>query len=105
MANTMSAKKNIRSSLRKKDHNQSWKRTIRELVKSIKEGISSKSAPADLNNKLHALQKAVDKASKNKVIHKNKANRLKSMYARKTSAFLSTSSTGERKAAKKAKSK
>jgi small subunit ribosomal protein S20 len=103
MANTMSAKKNIRASGRKKDHNQTWKRKIREIVKSLKNDLHDKAESSVLLSGLQQLQKAVDKASKNKVIHKNKANRLKSMYARKTSALLSSTATGERKTAKKSK--
>ena len=33
------------------------------------------------------LQKTLDKAAKNKIIHKNKANRLKSKYAKRISAL------------------
>ena len=51
-----------------------------------------------LNKELSVLQKVLDKASKNKVIHKNKAARLKSRYAKKVSAHI------ERKADKSSKS-
>jgi small subunit ribosomal protein S20 len=106
MANTMSSKKNIRSSARKKAHNQMWKRTIREVVKTIKEQMISKATGTELSQSLQKLQKVLDKASKNKVIHKNKANRLKSMYARKTTTVLSTTSTGSATATgRKAKKK
>ena len=89
MANTDSAKKNIRASLRKKAHNLMWKRSVKDLVKSLKDGIKAKKPVEELNKALTALQKAADKAVKEKVIHKNKSNRLKSLYARKISALLS----------------
>jgi small subunit ribosomal protein S20 len=105
MANTASAKKNIRSSARKKAHNTMWKKAVREIVKSIKAEIATKSAKIeDLTKKLHALQKAADKAVKEKVIHKNKSNRLKSIYARKISALFSGTTTKSAKPARSAKS-
>ena len=39
-----------------------------------------------LQSKLSAFQKALDKASKEKTLHKNKANRLKSNYAKKVAS-------------------
>jgi small subunit ribosomal protein S20 len=91
MANTKSTKKNVRSAARKRAHNSGWKTKVRDAVKSIKKGIATRSQDAsDMIKKLQALQKATDKASKEKVIHKNMANRLKSMYARKISALLSS---------------
>lgn len=90
MANTKSAKKNIRSSARKKAHNQMWKNRVKDSAKDIRDDLSKKLATDALIKKLQLLQKAADKASKNKVIHKNRANRLKSKYARKISALLSS---------------
>ena len=101
----MSAKKNIRSSARKKTHNSMWKKVIREIVKSIKSEIATKGAKVeDLIKKLHALQKATDKAVKEKVIHKNKSNRIKSIYARKISALFSGKANKTTKSARSAKS-
>jgi len=90
MANTKSAKKNIRSAKRKKAHNLVWEKQIKGLIKTLKVATTSKTGDIEqLTVKLTSLQKALDKASKEKVIHKNKANRLKSMYARKISALFS----------------
>ncbi len=96
MANTMSAKKNIRSSARKKAHNQMWKNRVKDSAKNIKDDLAKKITTNDLVKKLQLLRKAVDKAAKNKVIHKNRANRLKSKYARKISALLSTTAKGSK---------
>ena len=88
MANTRSAKKAVRSSAKKRTHNLFWTKKIKESVKALKKSLITKGADADiLKEKLVTLQKAVDKASKEKVIHKNKANRLKSTYAKKITAL------------------
>lgn len=89
MANTKSAQKNIRSSQKKRLHNLSWETKIKALVKELKVDVAKKSDnTTGYATKLVALQKAVDKAAKEKVIHKNKANRIKSIYAKKLSALL-----------------
>lgn len=83
MANTQSAKKAIRGSEKKRQHNLFWKRRVnsaeKNLTKLLKDG-----ANADiLNENLSVLQKILDKAAKEKVIHVNKANRVKSRFAEK----------------------
>lgn len=92
MANTKSAKKNIRASLRKKAHNLGWKSKVKSAAKAIKDSIHTKASVETLVQKLQLLQKAADKAAKNKAIHKNKANRLKSRYAQKISALFAKAS-------------
>ena len=88
MANTKSAKKNIRSSAKKKMHNNMWKKRFRSAVKSLLKAVSNKDDENVVAGKFRALQKSLDKASKEKVIHKNKANRVKSRYAKKISAQI-----------------
>jgi len=84
MPNTNSAKKAHRGSIKKRAHNQFWKVRVKNAVKSLKSTIGSKIVDSKvINDQLKVLQKAVDKASKEKAIHKNKANRLKSNYAHK----------------------
>jgi len=61
---------------------------VKEAVKILKDSVENKQVDADiLNKELMALQKVLDKAAKNNVIHKNKANRLKSRYAKKITAL------------------
>jgi ribosomal protein S20 len=60
-----------------------WKKKIKEAAKSLKNAIESKEEAKVLAEKLTILQKVCDKAAKEKVIHKNRANRLKSTYAHK----------------------
>lgn len=87
MPNTKSAKKANRSSLKKKAHNLLWKAKYKASVKAVKSLITGSAQPAAEAAKeaLTKLQKNLDKSAKEKVIHKNKANRLKSRYAKKLS--------------------
>jgi small subunit ribosomal protein S20 len=83
MPNTKSAVKAVRSSKRKNAHNLFWKKRIKEVLRNMKKGVDSKESEEILRNKFVALQKVLDKSAKEKVIHKNRANRLKSIYAGK----------------------
>lgn len=87
MPNTLSVKKALRGSIRKKAHNDMWEKRYKALIKDIKKDLSTVKDMKVLNDKITALQKVLDKASKEKVIHTNKANRLKSIYARKVTAL------------------
>lgn len=81
MANTKSAKKAVRSSNKKKIHNLGWKKRIKSAVRNFTDLIKSAAASEDLSKSLSMAQKALDKAAKENVIHKNKANRLKARLA------------------------
>lgn len=56
-------------------------------MKSLKAALESPNGEEVSKETLKALQRILDKAAKEKVIHKNKAIRLKSRYARKVSAL------------------
>lgn len=99
MPNTKAAKKAVRSSKAKQTHNLYWKAKYKLALKELKKALDVKASDTVLQEKFKVLQKALDKASKEKVIHKNKASRVKSRYAKK--ATVQT----EPKAAKKAKAK
>ncbi|MBP8961276.1 30S ribosomal protein S20 [Patescibacteria group bacterium] len=87
MPNTMSAKKALRQSQRKRAHNQFWKQRVRSVVHDLKGLLQNESTEVGvLKEKEILLQKYSDKATKEKVISRNKANRLKSRYAQKISA-------------------
>jgi small subunit ribosomal protein S20 len=87
MPNTKSAKKALRQTENKTQHNLFWKRRIYSIKKAITKTLQTKDANADiLNNEYKALQKVVDKAAKEKVIHKNKASRIKARFAKKIAA-------------------
>jgi ribosomal protein S20 len=87
MPNTKSAKKAVRGSRKKQLHNLSWKRRIKKTVKNIDLGLKEKETAEMLKEKLTLMQKVLDKASKEKVLHKNRVNRLKSKYAKKVTAL------------------
>ena len=88
MANTKSAKKAVRSSAKKRSHNIMWKTRFKAAIKAVSKAITGKETDVVILEKFKALQKALDKASKEKVIHKNKADRVKSKYAKRITAHL-----------------
>ena len=71
MANTRSAGKRARQSLRRAVHNRSVKTHLRRLQKRIR------SAPARSADQIHAAISAIDRAAKSGIIHRNAANRRK----------------------------
>jgi small subunit ribosomal protein S20 len=106
MANTKSAKKQIRQSARKKANNGFWKKKIKSVTKTFKETLDTKNNKTDiLVKEQSSLQKVLDKAAKNQVIHRNKANRLKSRYARKIAAQSQTATESVAKEVAKKRTK
>jgi small subunit ribosomal protein S20 len=78
MANTRSAAKRGRQTLRRSAHNRSIKTHLRRLQKQIR------SAPERTADQIRAAISAIDKAAKSGVIHRNAANRRK-VWLNKTS--------------------
>ena len=74
MAHHLSAKKRIRQSEKRRQHNKYYARTTRNSVKKLRDMDNKEEASAELP-KVVAL---LDKLSKKNVIHKNKAANLKS---------------------------
>jgi len=109
MANTSSAKKAVRQSDKKRQHNLFWKKRVKNALKAVKELVASKADKSHIDAEIKMLQKVLDKASKEKAIHKNKANRLKSKYALKVAGISkenkSSETTGKDSGAKSRKSK
>lgn len=101
MANTKSAKKAVRSSEKKKSHNLSWKKRIKTSLRNFMDLLKAGKSVEDLNKSLSLAQKVLDKASKENVIHKNKANRIKSKLALKLKSNDSKPAT--KKSAKSSK--
>ncbi len=81
MANTPSAKKNIRKTVRQTTRNRAVKTRLKTLRKSVRQASSSGDAEAARQAAIHFVS-AVDKAAKTKVIHRNAARRMKSAYAK-----------------------
>jgi small subunit ribosomal protein S20 len=71
MANTKSAGKRARQTLRRAVHNRSVKTHLRGLQKQIR------SAPELGADQIRAAISAIDKAAKRGIIHRNVANRRK----------------------------
>jgi len=71
MANTKSAGKRARQTLRRAVHNRSVKTHLRRLQKQIR------LAPQRTADQIRTAISAIDKAAKNGVIHRNAANRRK----------------------------
>ncbi|GBD34109.1 30S ribosomal protein S20 [bacterium HR34] len=74
---TKSAKKALRSSLRKRQYNLYYKTKIKALLKEIKKSLSEKNIEK-AKSLLPQYYKIVDKAAKENVIKKNTAARKKS---------------------------
>ena len=75
MVHLKSAAKRLRQSRRRMAENKKIKERIKELIKSAK---SKKDLPA--------LYKAIDKAAKRGIFHKNKAARMKRALAKRLGA-------------------
>ncbi|NTU72625.1 30S ribosomal protein S20 [Candidatus Roizmanbacteria bacterium] len=78
MPNIKSAKKKVRKDVKREAGNIVYEKQIKTTIKGLGKTKSGKKAEAEVN-KAYSL---IDKASKRKVIHKNKAARLKSMVTR-----------------------
>jgi small subunit ribosomal protein S20 len=76
MANTKSAGKRARQTLRRAVHNRSVKTHLRRLQKQIR------LAPERTADQIRVAISAIDKAAKNGVIHRNAANRRKARLNR-----------------------
>lgn len=86
MANTKSAKKEIRKTKRKTSVNKYWKNTLKQALRALSNNIYKKDKE-NAQKTLNTVKSVVDKAAKNKVIHKNKAARVKSKLESKVKSL------------------
>ncbi|MEK7480272.1 MAG: 30S ribosomal protein S20 [Patescibacteria group bacterium] len=86
MANTSSAKKAQRASLRRHVFNTRRKKTMKDTVKGISKLIEGKKGK-EAEAMLPALYKAIDKAAKRGVIKANTAARMKSRASKRIAAL------------------
>jgi len=70
------AKKALRNQNRKKGYNKAWKSRLKKVSDELNKKL--RNSDKDSNSLFSTYQKIVDKAVSKKIIHKNKANRLKS---------------------------
>jgi small subunit ribosomal protein S20 len=80
MANTKSAKKNVRKTARRTAHNQAVITRLKSLAKQARAAASGDAAAA--RDIARAYVSAMDKAAKTGVIHANKASHAKSAMAK-----------------------
>lgn len=82
MANTTQAKKMVRKIKNKTTYNKWWKTKIKNAIKALDEIVAKPEHTEETAQASYKeLQQVVDKAQKNGVIKKNKANRIKSQKA------------------------
>ena len=74
MANTPSAKKRIRNTLRKTDINKSRKSRIKTFVRKVEDAIESKDAKSAMDS-LKAAQPEIMRGVTKGIFHKNTASR------------------------------
>ena len=86
MPNTKSAKKRIRQDERKRIDNKSKKSRMKTELKKLDDIIASGDKESALKY-LPVVEKAIDKAAKRNIIHKNTAARKKSLAAKKVNAL------------------
>ena len=86
MANTKSAQKRSRQSLKRASANKVIKSNVKTARKAVNTAISLGSKE-DAENSLRKLASFADKAAKRGVIHKNSASRLKALYSQRVSGI------------------
>jgi len=97
MANTQSAKKRVRASLRKRDRNRSTRSAVKTLVSRARRPALPEAASLTSEEVRRAIS-ALDKAAEKGVLHANNASRRK---ARLMSALAKLAAAAEKTAAKK----
>jgi small subunit ribosomal protein S20 len=91
MPNTKSAKKALRSSLKKREYNLTTKYRIKNSLKDLRKVIAID--PANYQTALDKAYSTLDKAVKSNFIHRNKADRKKSRLALNVAKILANPTT------------
>jgi small subunit ribosomal protein S20 len=81
MANHSATKKDVRQAAKRRERNRYYGKTTRNAIRDLKAG-DDKAYTEQLPN----VVSMIDKLAKRGIIHKNKANNLKSKLAKKTAA-------------------
>ena len=74
MANHLSAKKRIRQTAKRREHNRYYHKTTRNAIRDLR-ATTDKKAAEDALPKVISM---IDRLAKRNIIHKNKASNLKS---------------------------
>ncbi len=83
MANHKATRKNVRQATKRRERNRYYGKTTRNAIRSLL-ATSEKEAATE---KLPKVISMIDKLAKRNVIHKNKANNLKSKLTKKISVI------------------
>lgn len=86
MPHSKSAKKRIRQDEIKRIENKSKKNRMKTEIKKLDELVEQKDK-ANAEKQLIIVSKAIDKAAKKNIIHKNTAGRKKSLAAKKVNSI------------------
>ncbi|PIT97786.1 MAG: 30S ribosomal protein S20 [Candidatus Andersenbacteria bacterium CG10_big_fil_rev_8_21_14_0_10_54_11] len=81
MPQIQSAKKALRQSARRRVMNDRWRKRIREAVHNVRRSAAG-SEPDAVHAAYQAAQATIDRAARRRIIHRNKAARLKSQLNR-----------------------
>lgn len=81
MPNTKSAKRNLKQNIRRRLRNRSTKAELKTEIKKVRATIGGENAEAG-KTAMAAAQTKLDRAAARKIIHKNKAARMKSRLAK-----------------------
>jgi small subunit ribosomal protein S20 len=83
MPHLKSAKKRMRQTLKRREHNRAVKKALKRQLKTVFEMANDKAAnPEQIKKEVTAAVKKLDKAAAKRVIHPNMAARKKSQIAR-----------------------
>ena len=81
MANLKSSKKDIKNIIKKTKYNKAIKSKLKTFYKKFKLLVSQNENPKEIDISLRKYISVLDKASKKNIIHKNKANKIKSLFS------------------------
>ncbi len=84
MANHKATKKDVRQAAKRRDRNRYYGKTTRNAIRDLKALDDKKAVDESMPN----VVAMIDKLAKRGVIHKNKANNLKSKLARRANAMV-----------------
>lgn len=83
MPHLKSAKKRMRQTIKRRDHNRAVKKALKKQLKTVFEVAGDQAAAADqVKKEVTAAVKKLDKAAARRIIHPNTAARKKSQIAR-----------------------
>lgn len=83
MPRIKSAKKRVRQIKKRTKQNKVWKEKLKSVKRLLSDLTEKGKSPEEIKKELSFAYKIIDKAAKVRVIHKNKAARLKSRLSKR----------------------